>query len=92
MLAITPTYAYKICIIKNGNDCIQSFSSENLILDIEGNKCQSGCDNGKIKLMPEEICIDICDLNIFVLNNNEDICGLCSYFYPNGEKYKLINS
>ena len=92
MLAITPTSAYKICIIKNGNDCIQSFSSENLILDIEGNKCQSGCDNGKIKLMPEEICIDICDLNIFVLNNNEDICGLCSYFYPNGEKYKLINS
>ena len=94
IIAITPTSAYKICIIKDGNSCLKSCFSNDLILDIEGNKCQSGCDNGKIMLMPEGICINknICDLNIFVLNADETQCGLCSYFYPNGAKYKLINS
>ena len=94
IIAITPSSAYKICIIKDGNSCFDTCSSNNLISDIEGNKCQSGCDNGKIMLMPEGICINknICDLNIFVLNADETQCGLCSYFYPNGAKYKLINS
>ena len=94
MLAITKTSAYKICIIKNGDSCIDGCSSNNLILDIYGNKCQSTGDSGKIKLMPEEIYInkEDCDLNIYILNSEETECGLCNYFYPNGNKYKLINN
>ena len=73
MLAITKTSAYKICIIKNGDSCIDGCPSNNLILDIYGNKCQSTGDNGKIKLMPEEIYInkEDCDLNIYILNSEE---------------------
>ena len=44
--------------------------------------------------MPEEIYInkEDCDLNIYILNSEETECGLCNYFYPNGNKYKLINN
>ena len=49
MLAITKTSAYKICIIKSGNNCIDVCTSGNLILNTEGNKCQSDCDSGQIK-------------------------------------------
>ena len=44
--------------------------------------------------MPEEICInkDQCDLNFYTLNSDETECGLCPYFYPTGNKYKLIHS
>ena len=65
-----------------------------LLLDPEGNKCQETCVSGKIKMMPEGICIssDYCDLNYYVLNEDGTECGLCNYFYPNGEKYKLINT
>ena len=94
MLAITPNSAYKICIIKNGTSCLETCSSGNLILDIGGNKCKtnSECDEGKIKLMPNDICINetLCDENIFVKNNSH--CGLCKEFYPNDKKYKLFNT
>ena len=94
ILAITSTSVYKLCIIKNGNECINSCLSDNLILDTNGNKCQSSCDDGKIKLMPEEICIEkeSCDLNFLMLNDDETECGSCNYFYPEGSKYKLINT
>ena len=90
ILAISSSNAYKICIIKDGDSC----SSGNLILDANGNKCQNDCDNGKIKLMPEGICINKadCDTNYYILNEEETQCGLCSYFYPEAEKYKLINT
>ena len=95
MLAITSTSAYKICIIKSGSSCIESCSSSNLVLGTCGNICQSGndCSSGKIKFMPENICIDqnSCDENYYTLSNSNE-CGLCSYFYPNGNKYKLINT
>ena len=94
MLAITPNSAYKICIIKDGNRCLENCSSDNLILDIDGNKCQSSssCDEGKIKLMPNDICINesLCDEKIFVKNDSH--CGLCKEFYPNDNKYKLFNT
>ena len=94
ILAITETSAYKVCIIKSGDSCLESCSSGNLILDPEGNKCQSDCDNGKIQLMPEGICInkESCDTNYYTLNSAETQCGLCSYFYPEGNKYKLVNT
>ena len=94
MLAITSTSAYLICITKSGNSCIKTCPYDKLIIEKEGNACIDYCDPDKIKLIPEGICInrDDCDLNIYSLNNEETECGLCSYFYPSGEKYKLINS
>ena len=97
ILAITKTGAYKLCIIKSGDSCSDPCSNnDELILDPDGNKCQSDCDSGKIKMMPEGICIneDLCDENIYTIKIEEGKkeCGLCSYFYPNGDKYKLINT
>ena len=95
MLAISSSSAYLICIAKNGNSCIKECPYDKLFIENGvGNTCQDYCDAPKIKLMPEGICInkEDCDLNIYSLNNEEKVCGLCSYFYPNGEKYKLINS
>ena len=92
MLAITSNSAYKLCIVKSGESCLDSCTM--LSRDPDGNKCQNVCENNKIKLMPEEICIkkELCDLNIYILNSDETECGLCNYFYPNGNKYKLINT
>ena len=94
MLAITSTSAYKVCIIKSGNSCSDSCSNNNLILDPNGNKSQNGCDSEQIAFMPENICIDAnsCDTNYYTLNNERSQCGLCSYFNPSGEKYKLVNT
>ena len=93
MLAITKTSAYKVCIIKSDSNCIQSCLSGNLILNTEGNKCQIFCDSGQVQLMPEGICInkDLCDRNYYIFNSAQTQCGLCSYFYPNGSKYKLVS-
>jgi len=94
MLAITETKAYKLCIVKNGNSCLEP--CDNLALATDGNKCQTGCDSGKIKMMTEGICINenACDTNLYVVNTVEGVkqCGLCSYFFPNGNKYKFINT
>ena len=94
MLALTGTSAYKLCIIKSSSSCLETCSSGNLILDPTGNKCQTKCNTGKIKLMPEEICINKndCDLNFYILNSDETECGFCKYFNPNEAKYKLINT
>ena len=92
MLAITPTSAYKICIIKSGNSCSNSCST--ISRDPDGNICSNVCISGKIKLMPEDICIQksACNLTIYILNNDETICGLCSYFDSDGAKYRLIGA
>ena len=94
MLAITKDSAYKICIMKNSNTCSDSCTSNNLLLDADGNKCQNNCDDGKIKLMPEGICILLseCDTNIFMMNTEKTECGVCNYFYPDGNKYRIINT
>ena len=93
MLAITSTSAYKLCIIKSVDSCTDSCSSGDLVPYSDGNKCQSesDCDPGKVKLIPDNICInkDSCE-EYYTLNNEETECGLCSYFYPYGNKYKLI--
>ena len=93
MLAITSSNAYEICIIKDNNICIDSNdcinSNYEYILDLEGNKCGNSCDNGKILLVKEKICIDSCDEEYYILVNNQ--CGLCKDFYPD-KPYKLINT
>ena len=48
MLALTQTSAYKICINKSGDSC--SSPCSNLVLENDGNKCQTGCSSGKIEL------------------------------------------
>ena len=92
MLAITPTSAYKICIVKSGNSCVNLCST--LKRDIDGNKCQNNCEENKIQLMPDNICIEksSCNLTIYILNSLQTICGLCSYFNPDGAKYRLIGA
>ena len=96
MLALTSNSLYKICVVKVNNNFSDAYSTScpNVILDQEGNKCQAQCDEGKIKMMPEGICINkaLCDLNINVYNADETECGLCKYFNPNGAKYKIINT
>ena len=92
MLAITPTSAYKICVVKSGSSCTSICSD--LLLDTDGNKCGNSCGVGKVKMMPEGVCVskDSCDLNYLTLNGNETECGPCDYFYPVVKPYKLINS
>ena len=94
MLAITSTNMYRVCMVKSSDSDSCNDACTTLLLDPDGNKCQAACDSGKIKMMPEGICIssDYCDLNYYVLNEDGTECGLCNYFYPNGEKYKLINT
>ena len=95
MLAITSNSAYKICIVKSSDTCLTPCS--NLVLDPELNKCQdSGCDSGKIKMVPEGYCIkeELCNTSIYIIKkvNGENQCGLCSYFNTNGEIHRLIGA
>jgi len=86
MLAVTKEKAYKICAYKENNNCID-ICSNNYLLDIEGNTCGTECRNGKLPFMPLGVCINKCDENYYVINNNK--CGLCKDMnssYP----YKLI--
>ena len=95
MLLITSTDMYRVCMVKStlSNYCDDP-AWDAFLLDPDGNKYDSTCDNDKIKMMPENICIrrDLCDLNYYILNVAETECGLCSYFYPKERKYKLINT
>ena len=95
MLGLTETGAYQLCITKSSEgSCINECDSSNkLILDSEGNKCQADCDSGKIKLIPEGICIkkEECDLSIYELNTAETECGLCKYI-DSSSPYKFINT
>jgi hypothetical protein len=93
MLAITENSAYKICALKNelGDDCIESCSgNENIILDSENsNKCGNKC-NTKYILIPDQICLDSCNENIYAINGNQ--CGLCKDIALENKIYKLINT
>ena len=93
MLAITEKSAYKICALKNelGDDCIESCSgNENIILDSENsNKCGNKCKT-KYILIPDQICLDSCNENIYTINGNQ--CGLCRDIGLDNKIYKLINT
>ena len=92
MLAVTATSAYKICIIKSGESCNNDCTT--ISRDPDANTCDTGCTGEKIKLMPDDICIEknLCNLTIYILNSDESICGLCSYFDSTGDKYRLIGT
>ena len=63
MLAITKETAYRICFIKHENgSCIDECpNSENIIFDIDGNKCGTECDYGKYLIIPEDVCSSECN-------------------------------
>ena len=89
MLAITNESAYKICAIPSGDSCIESCSTGDLYLDLDGNRCGTSCSNeNDYILIPEEVCISDCDTSIFIKNDTH--CGLCRDMYSD-KKYKLIN-
>ena len=91
MLAITDTAAYKICAMKNGDNCVD-YCAKNYLLDTDINKCSDSatCSNEKIMLVPSWVCNETCDENIYHLEGTK--CGLCKYFDPDGNKYKLIGA
>ena len=92
MLLINSNSINKICIIKNGISCDNTCS--NIVLDPNANLCQSECIEGKINLMPDEICIieNECDTSLYIIKtvNEKKQCGLCSYFNSNDYKYKFV--
>ena len=92
MLMISSTSVNKICIIKTDDVCNNDCS--NIALDPKANICQIGCNDGKIKLMPEEICIyeDDCDPDVYIIKEVNGIkqCGLCSYFDSDVYQFKFV--
>ncbi len=94
MLAITSKSAYEICVLKINGIYIDTYNCSETnyeyMIDIEGNKCATSCEDGKVLLIRENMCNDTCDKFFYVLNNNNE-CGLCKQFYPD-KPYKIINS
>ena len=89
ILVITKEGAFKVCPIKNGDNCIEECTSNNVIRDSDGNKCGDTCGNNKILLIPDNICQDECDSSIYT--SNETHCGLCRDM-NSSNPYKLINT
>ena len=88
MLAITKETAYRICFIKDSTNCLSQCTENSNILDTDGNKCGTGCDDGKYLIVPEGVCSSICDNSIYVIR--ETNCGLCKDV-DSTNKYKIIN-
>ena len=92
MLLISSSSINKICIIKDSTSCDNTCS--NIVFDPNANLCQSECIEGKINLMPDEICIieNECDTSLYIIKtvNEKKQCGLCSYFNSNDYKYKFV--
>ena len=92
MLAITPTKVYEICFYKDeGGNCKGFCENNKYKLDIEDNICteNNACTDGKLLLIPSEVCIETCDESIYIKNSTH--CGLCRDLGINDKKYKLIN-
>ena len=94
MLAITNTAAYKICAMKGTDGTCTDYCDKYYLLDTQGNKCSTtnSCPAGKIKLMPSGVCNETCDEDIYYLNKTNNYCGLCQYFNPTGNKFKLVGN
>ena len=91
MIAITKETAYRICLIKDINDnnnCIDECDSNNIIYDVDGNKCGINCDEGKYLIVPEGICSSECNSLIYITRGT--YCGLCRDL-ESDNKYKILN-
>ena len=62
-----------------------------MVLDINGYKCKSNSDDCSLKLVPDNICINFCDTNIYKLSDDSKSCGFCEYF-NNTKPYRLIKT
>ena len=98
MLAITKDSAYEICAIYNGVEaCIESCYNQynpKIYYDTQKpNQCDTGSKCENYILMPNEVCIESCDENIFTVINdsNNNQCGLCRDLNKTNP-YKLVNS
>ena len=91
MLIFSNGNAYKICLFREGDSCASGCpSGKSLVLNVNGNYCKnSGLEECTLKLVPDNICIDSCDTDIYKLNGNE--CGLCEYF-DSAKPYRLIKT
>ena len=94
MLVFSNGEAYKICLFRNGDSCVSSCpDGTKLVLDVKGNKCKSisDSDDCNLKLVPDDICIETCDTNIYKLSDDQKSCGLCGYF-DNTKPYRIIKT
>ena len=82
----------RLNIKKNGKCIEECEEDEKLIINPKGNYCGKEEKCPVYILYPEEICIDHCDENIYILDKYKRKCGLCKDFYPNEKPYKLINN
>ena len=90
MLAISGSSAYLICTFKNkdSKECLYKCDNNNPLIDTTNpNSCGNNCSN--YILMPENICIESCDENIFTTKDKQ--CGLCKDI-DEKNKYKVVNT
>ena len=91
ILAISDNNVYKICALKDGNNCIEECPSNEIIIrDSDGNKCGTSCDNNKYLFIPDNVCITDCDSSMYGANSDKK-CGLCEDL-DNSKPYKLKGS
>ena len=90
MLAISDSSAYLICTFKSNDDkCLYKCDDKNPLIDTTNpNSCGKECSN--YILMPENICIESCDENIFTIKDGNQ-CGLCKDI-GEGNQYKVVNT
>ena len=90
MLAITNRSAYIICMLRYRGNCVEK-CPQGLYEKYDSttyNRCGHS-ENCSMKLMPNNICIDSCDPNIYIQIGNE--CWLCKDYKQEGI-YKLVNT
>ena len=97
MLALTKDSAYEICAIYDGNyNCHETCYNQyaKIIYDTQKpNLCHNEYNCENYILIPNEVCIEACDENIFTVidKNNNKQCGLCRDLNKENP-YKLINT
>ena len=95
MLAITNRSAYIICMLRYKGNCVEK-CPQGLYEKYDSTSYDSTSYNRcghseacSMKLMPNNICIDRCDPNIYIQIGNE--CWLCKDYKQEGI-YKLVNT
>ena len=83
MLALAKNSAYEILAIYDGNyNCLEACNDQypKIIYDTQKSYlCDKELKCENYILIPNEVCIEICDENLFTIINDNDImlCGLC---------------
>ena len=89
MLAITSKSAYRICAIYYDNDCVDT-CNYTIYYDIGNyNTCQKSYKCNSNLLIPNNICVNSCDTNIFY-KDSQNQCGLRKDFNKS-KPLKMVN-